>query len=79
MTIAQWFLAPGPLVREAGLFKEAPGAVVEERGRDLLPLSVLRIPLHDQPRAGVIRRIGVKGEVRVISPCRAPGVVWRTR
>jgi hypothetical protein len=37
-------LALRPLEGEAGVFEEAPGAVVEERGRD--PLA-LRIRLHD--------------------------------
>jgi hypothetical protein len=40
--------ALGPLVLEASLFEEASGAVVEERGRDLLLfLHVSRVTLHD--------------------------------
>jgi hypothetical protein len=40
-------LALGPVEVEASVFEEAPGAVVEERGRDPLALRVLRIRLHD--------------------------------
>jgi hypothetical protein len=40
-------LALGPLVLEASLFEEATGAVVEERGRDLLSRGIPRITLHD--------------------------------
>jgi hypothetical protein len=40
-------LALGPLVLEASLFEEATGAVVEERGRDLLSRGISRVTLHD--------------------------------
>src|SRR6478672_2003758 len=39
-------LALGPVIAEAGLLVEAAGGVVEKRGRNLLALRVLRIPLH---------------------------------
>src|SRR6266542_3998507 len=39
-------LTLGPLVAEAGLLKEAARGAVEERGRNLLALRVLRIALH---------------------------------
>jgi hypothetical protein len=40
-------LALGPLVLEAGLFEEVSGAVVQERGRDLLSRGISREPLRD--------------------------------
>src|SRR4029450_6612271 len=39
-------LAFGPVVAETGLLIEAARGVVEKRGRNLLALRVLRIPLH---------------------------------
>src|SRR3954452_11680274 len=65
-------LALGPVVAEAGLLVEAPRGVVEELGRDLLSLRVLRVALDT---AAALLRDQVEGAAKRHTGDAFPSIV----